>query len=211
MYFAGASCRSGRNAPRISTAGNQPEQHNAANFTTTHKHSLSGAEFPSTRNVATAPDLKPVPVVSSKTDNPPPILPSNLVLPPATFVLPASMDRFTTARRQSMLPSTRNHIAGVQALYTELTNSESAVARHRFLAVVQRPRYRVLPHFPASLLPMLQDDRFHPDLAQHHAASDGRRRKSSSLSQPERDSRLANHAASFARRIRQRQHLRQHC
>ena len=65
--FAGASCRSGRVAPRTSTAGNPKRQHNAPDFTTTHKHSLSGADFPPTRNVASASDLKPVPVMSDNT------------------------------------------------------------------------------------------------------------------------------------------------
>lgn len=84
VNFAGASCRSGRDAPRTSTAGHDSREHNAAEFRTTHKHSLSGAEFPPTRNIAPAPDLKPVPVVSSETDNPNQILPSNPVLSPAT-------------------------------------------------------------------------------------------------------------------------------
>ncbi|MGZ0173662.1 MAG: hypothetical protein ACKVHE_29435 [Planctomycetales bacterium] len=82
VYFAGASCRSGRDAPRTSTAGINWREHNVADSATSHKHSLSGAEFPPTRNVAPARDLKPVPVVSSKTDNPPQILPSNPILPP---------------------------------------------------------------------------------------------------------------------------------
>jgi hypothetical protein len=85
VYFAGASCRSGRDAPRTSTAGTERRQSNAAKFTTSDKHSLSGAEFPPARNVASARDLKPVPVVSSKTDNPHQILPSNPILPPETI------------------------------------------------------------------------------------------------------------------------------
>ena len=85
VNFAGASCRSGRDARRTSTASIQRRQQNASDFTTTHKHSLSGAEFPPTRNVAPAPDLKPVPVVSSETDNPHQILPSNPILSRTTI------------------------------------------------------------------------------------------------------------------------------
>lgn len=84
VYFAGASCRSGRDAPRTSTAESKRRQHNTSDFTTTHKHSLSGADFPPTRNVASASDLKPVPVVSSETNNPHQILPSNPILSPTT-------------------------------------------------------------------------------------------------------------------------------
>ena len=85
VYFAGASCRAGRDAPRTSTVGNERQEHNAADFTTSRKHSLSGAEFPQTRNIASTRDLKPVPVVSSDTDNPCQILRCDPVLAPTTI------------------------------------------------------------------------------------------------------------------------------
>jgi len=93
VYFAGASCRSGTDAPRTSATSTKRRQHNAADFTTSDKHSLSGAEFPPARNVASARDLKPVPIMSSKTDNPPQILPSNPVLSP-TPIAPCVRDKF---------------------------------------------------------------------------------------------------------------------
>ena len=82
VYFAGASCRSGRDAPRTSTAGNERREHIAAEFTTSVKRSLFGAEFPQARNVAPVRDLKSAPVVSSETDNPHQILRDNPVLSP---------------------------------------------------------------------------------------------------------------------------------
>lgn len=169
VNFAGASCRSGRDAPRTSTASIKQRQQNASDFTTTHKHSLSGAEFPPARNVASARDLKSVSIVSSETDNPHQILPSSPVLPTATFALPAIVKRFAPAGARVRTVGSSCADRGNQASLTKLTNSESAVARHRFLAVVRQPRCRGLRRFPASQLPMLPDDRLRRGLARHLA------------------------------------------
>ncbi|NQV26948.1 MAG: hypothetical protein HQ518_21570 [Rhodopirellula sp.] len=61
------------------------------------KPSLSGAEFPPARNEASARDLKPVPVVSSKTGHPHQVLPSDPILSPATIAVGRIKERSDAA------------------------------------------------------------------------------------------------------------------
>jgi hypothetical protein len=160
VYFAGASCRVGRDAARTSTAGCGHRERKAALFGTISKRSLSGAEFPPARNVALATDLKPVPVVSRNTGQPRQVLPGDPILSPATITRHSNaaaeiaVGMFARLKYSFATEPLQRSACGNEfsprlhwqprALLNSALHLCRAVATALFVACVRRPEQRIL-------------------------------------------------------------------